>query len=156
MTAIYNQAANTGLSARQTDALRSGSAALRGLLLLGCLCSLLLTTLLVDPAPERLVDAGLDTLLRGMAVIKAGMVLIALAVLWWRFGKPIPSTTAAVYLVGTWLATAATVLIWNLSDIALAAGAFHLGEIAVLLVAWRDGLAIQSLRRPAGTLNAPR
>ncbi|MGQ0619248.1 MAG: hypothetical protein ACT4QA_04900 [Panacagrimonas sp.] len=149
MTAIYTQTPDTGLSGPQADALRSGPAALRSALLLGCLCSLLLTTLLVDPAPERLADPGLATLLRGMAMIKAGMVLIALGVLWWRFGKPIPSATAAVYLAGTWLATAATVLIWNLSDIALAAGAFHLGEIAVLLVAWRDGLAIRSRRRPA-------
>lgn len=42
------------------------------------------------PAPESLLqaDAELARLLRGMALIKAAIVVAALAALLWRFGQP--------------------------------------------------------------------
>jgi hypothetical protein len=45
---------------------------------------------------------------------------------------------AAGYLAGAWLATSATVMMWQLTSIALAAVLFHVGEIAPLVLAWRD------------------
>ena len=91
--------------------------------------------------PELLLasDPELARLLRGMAVIKGGLVLLAMALLTWRLGQPLPSRLAAVYLGSVWLAAAASVLIWQLSFIGLAAVAFHGAELAFLAAAWMDG-----------------
>jgi hypothetical protein len=56
----------------------------------------------------------------------------------WRYGWPVSRGVAAGYLAGAWLATSATVMMWQLTSIALAAVLFHVGEIAPLVLAWRD------------------
>ncbi len=119
--------------------------ALRVGLVAGCVLALALAAALGQAGTAPAAEPELARLLRGITLIKAAAVLAAIGVLWWRFGLPASNRVAAVYLVGVWLAAAGSLLIWQLNHIALAALGFHVGEIAVLIVAWRDG---QSLRKP--------
>jgi hypothetical protein len=93
-------------------------------------------------------DAELAFLLRGMAVLKATMVLAAIALVLWRFGRPVAPRTAAVYVIGTAALAGATVLVWRLTSIPLAALVFHLAGFAVLLAAWRDEAVSRWRTRP--------
>lgn len=111
---------------------------LRLMLLSGCAAAVALVALIGDPAAYLASDAELATLLRGMALIKAGIVLTAISALWWRLRRPVSTRLALVYLVGTWWMVAASMLIWQLTLIPMAALTFHVGEIALLLAAWRD------------------
>jgi hypothetical protein len=108
------------------------------LLLAGCIASAAVAMWAGDPAGFVRADPELALLLRGMAAIKAALVLAAVAVLWWRLGHPIAPPTTAAYLAGAWLATGATLLVWQLTLIPLAALVFHVGELTLLFVAWRD------------------
>ena len=110
----------------------------RLLLLLGCVASVGLAAWVGEPAAYLRADPELAFLLRGMAAIKAAIVVAAAGVLFWRFGYPVSQGFAAAYLVGTWLIAGATMLVWRLSFIELAAPIFHAGAFALLIVAWRD------------------
>jgi hypothetical protein len=125
-------------AARQTRQVSTRPAALRGLLLLGCVISAAMAFRLGDPTAYLAADPELAQLLRGMAVIKAGIVIAAIGVLLWRFGRPMSPPLAAIYLVGAWLLSAATLLVWQLTLIPLAAIGFHAAELSLLVVAWRD------------------
>ena len=85
-----------------------------------------------------------------MAAIKAVIVLAAAAVLFWRFGHPVLQRTAAAYLVGAWLSAGATMLVWQLSFIPLAAVTFHASEFTLLFVAWRDHPSKAQVLKSAG------
>lgn len=111
----------------------------RTLLLLGTALALVAAAALGDPRPMIAADPDLARLLRGMALIKGVLVLAALGILLWRFGRPLESAHLMAYLFGAWLTSAATVLIWQLSHIVPAAIVFHAGELLLLLTAWRDG-----------------
>jgi hypothetical protein len=113
-------------------------AVLRVALLAGCAASVAAAAWLGRPDALLAADPELARLLRGMALIKAFMVAAALALLLWRFGRPIASEKAAAYMAGTWLAAAGSMLIWQLTQIPTAAIGFHVGEIAFLILAWRD------------------
>jgi hypothetical protein len=104
----------------------------------GCLLAVLAGLALGDPAPRLAADPELAFLLRGMAGIKALLLLGALALLAWRFARPVPARLAAVYIGGAAVMAGATALIWQLTALPLAAVAFHAAEIAVLVAAWRD------------------
>jgi hypothetical protein len=86
------------------------------------------------------VEPELALLLRGMAVIKAGIALAAVALSLWRFGQPVSSAAASGYVAGVCSLGAATVLIWHLSFIPAAAVIFHLGLFGLLALAWREGI----------------
>jgi hypothetical protein len=73
-----------------------------------------------------------------MAVIKGALALVAIAVLSWRFARPIPPATAVAYVIGAWLMAAASMIVWRLSFIGVGALAFHTGELTLLIVAWRE------------------
>ena len=73
-----------------------------------------------------------------MAVIKAALVVAVIGVLLWRFGLSTPQGVAVAYLIGIWLMAGATMLVWQLTLIPVAAVGFHVGELALLLVALRD------------------
>jgi predicted lipid-binding transport protein (Tim44 family) len=104
----------------------------------GCLLAVLAGLALGDPAPRLAADPELAFLLRGMAGIKALLLLGAVSLLAWRFARPVPARTAAVYIGGAAVMAGATALIWQLTALPLAAVAFHAAEIAVLVAAWRD------------------
>jgi hypothetical protein len=111
---------------------------LRAALLLGCLAMLVAAGWYGQPDALLQADPQIAQMLRGMALIKAAMVLAAISLLAWRFGHPIGRRQAAVYLAGVWLAAGGSMLIWQLTLIPAAAIVFHLGEFAFLLMAWRD------------------
>lgn len=110
----------------------------RALLLGGCALAALAGLALGDPAPRLAADPETATLLRGMAAIKAVLLLGALALLAWRLGKPLPARIAAIYIVGAAVMAFATALIAQLTALPLAALAFHAAEITLLVTAWRD------------------
>ena len=114
------------------------AALLRGLLVLGSLCAVFLVAAVAQPAAHLLADAELARLLRGMALIKGTLCLAALAVLLWRFGSPTTPALVASYLAGAWMVCGASVAIWQLASVPLAAVLFHAGELTLLVAAWRD------------------
>jgi len=116
----------------------SQSTGLRAALLLGCLAAAVLAASVGTPEGFLQTDLQLARLLRGMAAIKASIVIASVCLLSWRFGRSVSARIAAVYLLGAWLASGATVLIWQLTFIPLAAAVFHLGELSLLIAAWRD------------------
>ena len=111
---------------------------LRAALCLGVALAAVVGLVLGDPAPRLAADPELALLLRGMAGIKAVLLLGALALLAWRFARPVPTSFAAIYLAGACIMAGATALIWQLTALPLAAVAFHAAEISVLVAAWRD------------------
>ena len=115
--------------------------ALRTVLLSGCVAVAAVAAVGGEPSLLLLADPSLAFLLRGMAIIKGAILLCAVALLFWRFGQPVSQPAAAAYALGTWLAVGATVLIWQLTVIPTAAVAFHVGELTVLVTAFREGYA---------------
>ena len=111
---------------------------LRAALLVGCATTVAMAAWGGNPAPYLNSDPGLGRLLRGMAVIKAGIVLAAIRLLWWRFKHPVPAPMAACGLIASWSAAAASMLIWQLTAIPLAAIAFHVSGLAFAVTAWLD------------------
>lgn len=111
---------------------------LRVLLLAGCVGSVAAVAWLGEPAHYLAADPELARLLRGMALIKAAIVAVAVAAVLWRFSKPVSPRAAAVYLGGMWLLAAASMMIWQLTLIPAAAIGFHVAELALLWVAWGD------------------
>jgi hypothetical protein len=108
------------------------------MLVVGCATAITLAARVGNPAPYLSADVDLGRLLQGMALIKAGIVIAAIAVLWWRFRRPVPPGLAAAYLIATWLAAGASMLIWQLTAIPFAAITFHAGGFAFLVAAWLD------------------
>ena len=125
------------------------AAALRALLLLGCVAVASAAALASEAAAIVRADPELSYLLRGMAAIKACLCAAAVGVLFWRFGHGLSQRSAAAYLIGAWLMTGATMLVWQLSLISLAAMAFHVGEFTLLFTAWRDRAALPERQRGA-------
>lgn len=119
-------------------AVHAHSAALRTLLLAACFVAISCATWLGNPEPTLQADAELARLLRGMALIKASIALAVIGVLTWRFGRPISRTMAAIYIGSTAVVAGSSTLIWQLTHIPVAAVAFHIGELALLVAAWRD------------------
>ncbi len=85
------------------------------------------------------VDPELALLIRGMAGIKALIVVALLAALSWRTRWHLSRPLWAAYAMGAWGMAFATLLIWQAAFIGAAAVFFHVAELAVLVLAWRDG-----------------
>lgn len=111
---------------------------LGGILLGGCVLAVLAASAAGRPEPLLQADPELARLLRGMALIKAAIVVAALAALVWRFGRPLSNGLTGAYLAGAWAAAAACMLIWQLEFTGTAVFTFHLGELTLLAAAWRD------------------
>jgi hypothetical protein len=129
-------------TAARGAALRADLSALlrwSGVLVAGCALAAAAGLSLGDAAAMFERDAELGTLLRGMALIKAALVIAAAALIVWRLRQPVSTAVAFAYLAGAWAMSFATGLIWQLSMIPAAALLFHAGEIGLLLLAWRDG-----------------
>lgn len=96
---------------------------------------------LADPAAVAGVEhePELVLLLRGMAVLEAGLALTAVALAYWRSRRPVSTRAGAGVVVGVSSPVAASALIWFLSFIAAAAIAFHVGALGLLVLAWREG-----------------
>lgn len=111
---------------------------LRAALLVGCTAAVVVAAEVGHPAASLESDVDLGRLLRGMAVIKAGIVFAAISLLWWRLKRPVPAPLAACGLIATWAAAGASMLIWQLTAIPLAVVIFHASGLAFLVAAWLD------------------
>ncbi len=110
----------------------------RLLLLIGSGVLFAAPLLLFQPAAYWAGDPELFRLLRGMGVLKIAIAVLALAVLWWRLGRPVRPRLQAVFLGGVWLLSLGAGLIWQLTLILPASGLFHCATLALLVAAWRD------------------
>ena len=110
----------------------------RALLVVGVFLAVAGTATAGRPASVLAVDPELAWLLRGMALIKGLIVVAAALAVWWRFARPLSNRMVAGYLCGVWVAAAGSMLVWQLTALGMAAGAFHVGELVLLGVAWRD------------------
>lgn len=126
------------VSAVELQAQRERTASLRLNLVLGCAITVAAALALGTPAASVVSDAELANLLRGMAAIKALIVIGTFCLLHWRFGRSLSPRLAGAYLTGVWLIAGASAMIWQLAQIAPAAFAFHLGAFVLLATAWRD------------------
>lgn len=91
-----------------------------------------------SPEAMQAADPELAFLLRGMALLKAAMVLAALGILSWRFSATFTPPIAAGYLASVWTGAAAAMLIWQLSYLVVASVMFHAATLILLFLAWRD------------------
>ena len=148
----------SGLKWRATeDALTLSPTRLRAWLLTGCVLSVAIAVSCGAPEAYLRTDRELGVLLRGMAAIKACLVVAAAGVLWWRFAHPIGRGSALAYGLGAVLMAAATGLIWQLTWIVPAALAFHVGLFALLCAAYvdRDTVRCSIPGLPGSPLNGP-
>lgn len=133
-----NASAAARARALEAQRQRARTASLRFNLLIGCATAAALALWLGVPTPLIVADPEAARMLRGMAAIKAVLVLITTALLHWRLARPLSSPLASLYLLGTWLIAGASVMIWQLAEIPTSAFAFHLGAFMLLVTAWRD------------------
>lgn len=112
--------------------------ALRAVLVLSSLAVAVVAWLATVSLPQPM-DAELATLLRGMAAIKGVLGVAAAALVWWRLGQPVSVRVAVAYIACIGLLVVGAVLIWQLAFLSVAAGLFHVGAFAGLVVAFREG-----------------
>ena len=91
-------------------------------------------------APKPLQPPELLQLLHGMVLIKGLIALVAAALVWWRFGRPIGQPQVVGYIGALCLSTAALAWLWGLALIPLGALCFYSGLAGLYLVARRDPL----------------
>ncbi len=83
-------------------------------------------------------DPDLAKLLKGMAIIKTGILLAVSAAIWWRLGFPIRLGFAAGYMLFGAIGVAGAALVWNMAGLALAPFLFDGGLLGFLILALRD------------------
>lgn len=111
----------------------------RALLVIGSAVLLAAALLAFEPAAYWARDPELYRLLRGMAVLKAGLAALALSAVWWRLGRvSVRRSFAATYTATVWALALASGLIWQLTAIMVASALFHVATIVLLVAAWRD------------------
>lgn len=123
-----------------------GTGLARALLLGGCVLAASAAAWQGDPASYLRADPELARLLRGMALIKSGIALAAIAAVLWRLGWPLTRpATAAGYLGACWVLAGSCMLIWQLTDIAVAAIAFDGAGLVLLGLVWHEHRAARSM-----------
>ena len=99
-------------------------------------------------------DADLARLLRFMAVIKAGMAVMASWLVDWRLRFAAPPRLATAYIAALALMVAGPGLIWSMTHIIVGAVLFHAGLLLLLALGWADGtgpVPAPGRRLPAAT-----
>lgn len=90
-------------------------------------------------------DPELTHLLRGMAVLKAGLALGAVCLVAWRLGYPASARLAAGLIAAAALMAAGPVLIWHVAPVGAAALLFHAGMGLLLVLCLIDRPGAQEL-----------
>ena len=83
-------------------------------------------------------DPELTQLLRGMAVLKAGLALAVVGLVAWRVDYPARPRLLAGLIVSAALLAAGPVLIWHVAPIVAGALLFHAGMALLLVLCWAD------------------
>ena len=84
-------------------------------------------------------DAELALLLRFMGVIKLATAAVAAALIAWRLQSPLSRGLRIVAIVASWCLALGATLITCLAYIIPATALFHLGLLALFVVALREG-----------------
>jgi hypothetical protein len=116
----------------------ASAAQLRALLIAACLLTVGIAVLLGNPSDYLREDPALARLLRCMALIKGALVIAASSAVFWRFGWSISKPAACGYVVTAAVMAGATMLIWQLTLIPLAALLFHAAALGMLVLGWRE------------------
>lgn len=95
-----------------------------------------------EAARAAAADPELTWLLRPMAATKLLVALGALALAYWRLGRPAGPAAMAGWLVAAALLGAGPALIWRIATVGVGGLAFHAGLLALLLTAWLDRGAV--------------
>jgi hypothetical protein len=85
-----------------------------------------------------LAGEDLTRLLRGMAAIKAAIILPAIATIVWRLGTPATSALFAAYTASAAAMTLSIGLIWHMAHVGPGALLMHAGLIGTLVLLFRD------------------
>ena len=109
----------------------------RTVVVLAALLAAALVTGLV-PAAAPGADAALTRLLRAMMLLKGLMVAGAVAILWPRLGRDLPTGTLLGYALGAAAAAAGVAGLWTLTAMPGWVLLFYLGLGTVGLSVWRD------------------
>lgn len=96
-------------------------------------------------------DPELTRLLRGMAVLKAGLALAVAALVAWRLTYPASRRLAAGLITAASLMAAGPVLIWHMAPVLAAALLFHAGTALLLALCWVDRSGARELMGRIGT-----
>jgi hypothetical protein len=116
-----------------------GEAALwRAAIVAGCILAMAVAAWVGHPAEYLEADPALAHLLRGMALIKASIVLGVVGAVLWRCGWRLPSAVGAGYVAGSSVMAGSTLLIWQLNHIVVAAVLFHGAALGMLVLGARE------------------
>jgi len=107
-------------------------------LAIGALLALAAPLLWFEPAAGWGEDLELFRLLRGMALLKGLLAIVALSVVAWRLGQPTTDGQRVCYIGGVWAMMIAAALVWSLTAIPIASVLFHGALFTLLWTAWRD------------------
>ena len=88
----------------------------------------------------------LTRLLRGMALLKAGMALLAGGAVLWRLKTKVTPRWFALYAMALGAMAAGPGLIWDMAYVRAGAVLLHGGLLASVLLVWRDPVVTERLR----------
>ena len=91
-------------------------------------------------------DPELAHLLRGMALLKAGLTVGAVSLVAWRLGHPASLRLTAGLIAAAALMASGPVLIWHVAPVGAAALLFHVGTALLLILCLLDRSGAQRLR----------
>ena len=91
-------------------------------------------------------DPELTRLLRGMAVLKAGLTLAVVGLVAWRVDHPASPRLLAGLIASAALLAAGPVLIWHVAPIVAGALMFHAGMALLLALCWADRSGAQGFQ----------
>lgn len=124
--------------ARLADSAVSRQAAFAVLMGASLTAGFLLTGIEAATRAAALAGEDLTRLLRGMAVIKAAILLPAIAAILWRLGAPASSALFAAYIASAAVMTLSIGLIWHMAHVGPGALLMHAGLIGTLVLLFRD------------------
>ncbi|HEX8416980.1 MAG TPA: hypothetical protein VF641_05185 [Methylobacterium sp.] len=146
MTPYLGRIGSLPRDAAARDARRVSARRNRGLLLIGTAAAFALAGAVGGSAAAD-VDPDLVRLMRFMALMKGAFLVVALAGAYWRLARPAAAWRTVVYIAGPALMAAGTVALWRMQEAGLAAGALHIGLVALVASALTDRDFIPALRR---------
>jgi len=121
----------------RSPALTGRPAVWRTATLAGCVLAVVVAARVGHPAAYLEADPALAQLLRGMALIKACIVVGSVGAVLWRCGWALSAPAGVGFMLGSSVLAGSTMLIWQLCCIPLAAVAFHAALIGMLLLGRR-------------------
>jgi hypothetical protein len=139
MSVVFSWLSTLRTAQSPTQGLLRRELVLRLALIAGLIVVMGLAAALAIPSAYSTAETELVRLLRRMALVKAGIAVVAVALVLWRLGQPVSPAAAFGYLLGVWALGGASVLIWHLSFIPAAALIFYAGVFGLLVLAWREG-----------------